>query len=423
MKRTCLTAIVLALMLALISSIGMAAREQKVTIWGRRAYIQEVFPAFEELMAKQGKQIKMEFTQVSSTDMTTKLMSAFAAGEAPDIVMLDDILGPYFGSIGAFADISKQSGALPCFNELSVGMMKLGQWQGVQYLLPLFSDNSALMYNRKLFKQAGLDPNKAPETWDDFVKCAKALTMDTNKDGRIDVYGTAFAIGEADMNMFTFLPFIWSNGGDILNDNGTKCLLDQPKAVEALQFWTDLIHKHKVTPPGTTSYGYTDMYNGFATEKIAMIIGGDWMIGSLAQDAPNIDYGVAYIPRPAGSKQSASFAGGDLIGITSTSKSKDVAWEFVKFALGEQVQVEVWAKHGAIPVVKGYYRNKYFAAEPKYAEFTKTLDVARAPFTTKYNEMYDPMLEAIQNATTLKMTPAQAFKRAAQTIDRILSQP
>jgi len=74
-------------------------------------------------------------------------------------------------------------------------------------------------------------------------------------------------------------------------------------------------------------------------------------------------------------------------------------------------------------VVKGYYRNKYFAAEPKYAEFTKTLDVAIAPFTTKYNEMYDPMLEAIQNATTLKMTPEQAFKRATQTIDRILSQP
>ena len=153
MKRICSTAIVLALMLALVSSTSMAAKEQKVTIWGRRAYIQEVFPAFEELMAKQGKQIKMEFTQVSSTDMTTKLMSAFAAGEAPDIVMLDDILGPYFGSIGAFADISKQSAALPCFNELSVGMMKLGQWQGVQYLLPLFSDNSALMYNRKLFKQ------------------------------------------------------------------------------------------------------------------------------------------------------------------------------------------------------------------------------------------------------------------------------
>lgn len=106
--------------------------------------------------------------------------------------------------------------------------------------------------------------------------------------------------------------------------------------------------------------------------------------------------------------------------ITSTTKEPDLAWEFVEFAMSEDVQVEIWAQEGALPVRTDLFDNKYFAQEPKFAVFADILKVARAPYSTKYNELYAPMLTAMQRAMMGEISPEQAYQEAAQEMRRVL---
>ena len=82
--------------------------------------------------------------------------------------------------------------------------------------------------------------------------------------------------------------------------------------------------------------------------------------------------------------------------------------------------MEIWAKNGALPVRSDLYDNKYFDAEPIYKVFADILKVARAPFSTKYNELYDPMLAGMQKAMMGTVTPEEAYKEAAKEMRRVL---
>ncbi|MFQ6617086.1 MAG: ABC transporter substrate-binding protein [Fidelibacterota bacterium] len=393
-----------------------------LTIWGRNPLIEVAVNKYNQYLINSGTNLVLKFTNVLYTQLPDKFASALASGTAPDIVSLDLVLAPYFNSIGAFMDLSDFYESLPYRKMLSDAMVRLGMWKGRIHMLPFFSDNSALFWNKRLFADSGQDPDSPPETWVELVKYARRLTRDIDRDGVIDVYGLTYSGGDASAHMFLFLPFVWANGGSLLNEDGTKAAINSPEAVEALSLFTDLALKYKVFQPGFASYSWIDMEGAFISGKTGMFLNGNWNVARIKEIAPDLDFGVALIPGPEKGKHS-SFAGGDLIGITSRSKYKKEALDFLRFALSKEVQVEVWAKNGIIPVRRDFFNNRYFEKEPKYLIFAKALEVARTPYSVKYNELYEPFLISIQKALMGKLSPEEALKEAEKGINRILSSP
>jgi multiple sugar transport system substrate-binding protein len=414
MNRTSRLLLVMVLVAVLVGPSLTVTAQDDVTVvqlWTRTTSLFPAIDAFNAEMEAEGQDLRIEYTFVENADFPTKFTTALAAGEAPDVVSIDLVLVPYYNSIGAFMDLTDKYEALEYKDTLNPAMLNLGTADGHVYALPFGADVSALIYNRALFETAGLDPDAPPTTWAELRADAEALTTG-------DVYGYGFSGGSPGGLMFTMMPYAWANGGQWLNEDGTTAELDDPKTVEAVQFFVDMINDGLV-PPGTATYSYDDFQNGFKQEKIAMMTTGNFVVSDLTTNFPEIDFGVALIPGQDGESFSA-FAGGDLIAIPNGAKHLEEAWKVIEFMLSDAIQVEVFAKNGQIPVRSDLYDNAYFEAEPRYQVFAKALTVAYVPYTTVYNELYDPFLVGMQNAFTGEKPVEEALADATKDMQAVL---
>jgi multiple sugar transport system substrate-binding protein len=354
---------------------------------------------------------QVKLTSVPAASFSEQFAAAVASNNLPDIVTIDLVLVPYFSSVGAFKDITSSYNSLPYKDQLIGSMVNMGSYNGKQFALPLSADVSALIYNKDHFKEVGLDPEKPPVTWSEFRDYAKKLTVK-------DRFGFVYSASVPGTLMFTFLPFLWGNGGGITSDDGKQVMVDNPESVEALKFMSDLTNKDKVVPPGSPTYGGQQAYDAFTSGKASMIVYGNFKVSDLNLNFPKINYGVALIPKNEG-KQHSSFAGGDLIALSSTTKHEKEAWEFVNFALSNEVQVEYYAKNGTIPVRKEFFDNPYFNKEPRFKVFTEALKLAKTPYSTKHNEILKVWTMS-QQALLGEKNAEQVFLNEATEIRKLL---
>ncbi len=171
-------------------------------------------------------------------------------------------------------------------------------WDGKLWAIPYRIETHGVFYNKGAFKAAGLDPEKPPQTWTELVDVATKLTG-KGANGQ-DQFG--FAItggGEFGNTVFRSLPFIWMNGGSIISDDMKKATVNQPAAVEAVTFYTDFLKKG-LSPPSTLQNDGTANRRLFIAETVAMYQSGQFDVGSIRKENPNIDIGVMMIPHPEG---------------------------------------------------------------------------------------------------------------------------
>jgi multiple sugar transport system substrate-binding protein len=401
-----------AILATLVLSAAMLGIAQELTVWVRSTALEPAFEAYNQQMESEGKDVRVRFNLIDPEDFPARFTTALAAGVAPDVVSIDLVLVPYYNSIGAFLDVTDQLAELPYADALNEAMLRLGTWEERVFALPFAADVSALIYNRDMFRAAGLDPDAPPRTWDELVEHALQLTGD-------GVYGYGFSGGSAGGLMFTMMPYAWAAGGGWVSEDGTRAEVSHPMTVEAVQMFTDLIHVHDATPPGVATYSYADFQDGFKQGRIAMITTGNFVVSDLNNNFPDIDYGVAPIPgREAG--EISAFIGGDLIAIPQMSRYPEAAWEFVQYLLSEAVQVEVFARSGIIPVRSDLIDNPYFQAEPRYLVFGEAAQRGHVPFTTVYNELYSPFLAGMQDAFRQVKSVEQALQDAEGAMQIVL---
>jgi len=152
-----------------------------------------------------------------------------------------------------------------------------------------------------------------------------------------------------------------------------------------------------------------------------MMVNGNAIVAQVNRDAPNVQYGTTLIPAAPKTGKVASFAGGDLLGILAGTKAEDVCWDLAQYLTSEAVQIEYFAQRGVIPVRTGFYKNKYFDAEPKYQTFPKALDVARTPSSLKYNRLYDALQANLQAALAGQKSPQQALTEIEAAHNKVLA--
>jgi multiple sugar transport system substrate-binding protein len=338
---------------------------------------------------------QIEVTIVPGDQFVTKLATSIAGGVSPDIVAIDLIYTPAFMEAGQLTDITELAKGLPFFDNLSPAHVNLGTWSDSKiYALPFTAEGSILLYNKGLFEQAGLDPEKPPTTWDEVYEAAKAIRALGD-----DIYGFYFAGACAGCNAFTFLPLIWASGGDVLSTDYSQPTLTDPAVKEALEFYKKLWDEGLV-PSGAEVDQGTDFLNAFTSGKIGMAGSGAFSISVLKNEHPDVDFGIAFLPGKDGGQ--SSFAGGDNIAIPTGSKNVEAAFEFIAWLLSDEVQLDIIAKGNQLPVRTDLAENEYFTADPRLTTNAQAMALGKTPYSVVYNDLFNdangPWLQLLQDA-------------------------
>jgi multiple sugar transport system substrate-binding protein len=161
----------------------------------------------------------------------------------------------------------------------------------------------------------------------------------------------------------------------------------------------------------------------FKQGQLGLTISGGWNFKRIPKEVPNLEYGVAVIPKPAKDKGiSASFGGGEIIVIPKGTKKRDAAIRFIKFLVREDNQIAICkGAKSAAPSFKGAENNAYYTANPNEAVMVRQLATAfPTPCHPKWNQIEEIVDEGIEMALHNKLAPEQALKQASDKIDLFL---
>lgn len=363
-----------------------------LTLWARSDTSPFITPLVDAYNSSHKSKVKLTLIPAGSS-FTQKLGAAVASHSAPDLVSLNLVYAPYFAQAGQLLDVTDRAKKLPDLDKLNKSELDLGTWDGKNYALPFTGDASVMFYNKDLFKQAGLDPEKPPTTWAEIKEDAQKITALGN-----DNYGYYFPGSGSGWNLFTFTPFIWANDGDVLSGEGAKqkATLTDPAVKDALGFYRDLWTSGVIPKSAQTDDG-TQILSLFEAGKVGMVANGAFAYSELKSKFPNLNYGITPIPGKTGGE--ASFAGGDTIAITKDSKNPDAAWDFVSWTASKDVQEKYIAGAGVVPI-----RADAVPADSgaNFAALVKAMENGKTPKSTVYSQLFEdpngPWASVIHNS-------------------------
>lgn len=282
-----------------------------------------------------------------------------------------------------------------------------------------FQRSTIVMYwNKELFKEAGLDPSKPPASWSELLSTAAKLTK-KDASGKVTQYG--IQVPSSGFPYWLFQGFTTQNDVILANEAGNQVRYDDPKVIEALQFWVDLSRKHGVHPAGVVEWGTTP--KDFMEKKAAMI----WTTtGNLTNIRTNakFDFGVAMLP--AGKKRGSPTGGGNFfIFKKATPAQQEAAFKFARWLTTPERAAQWGIDTGYVAVSPAAWDT---VAMKKYAADFAPATVARdqlphavAELSTHDNQRVTKALnDGLQAALNGTKTPEQAMKDAQKEAERLL---
>jgi len=407
-------------------------QDGKTTVVFWHSFVSSTIPALNELLAKfeeEHPHIRVKAQYIPTGDaLLQKLVTSIQSGNAPDVSWVH---AQYFGSL-AGADaiypmdefINGPNGFTEEeLNDFYPALLKLSSWKGTLYSLPMEGTNLGLLYNKGLFRKAGLDPNKPPETWDELYEYAKKLTIDENRDGKFEQVGFLVPVFPASgplgsWTVWQWIPFLWQAGGYVINEEQTRVLYNSEAGVAALSYWKKMYDEFKLND-FTNEFDYA-----FISEQLVMTPDGPWNLPRYKDILKNLDWGIA--PLPKGPVKHATIVGGEYLTIFKQSEHPEAAWEFVKWIVKPETQAFWSMKSMYLPVRRSVleiqeYRDfleehpnlKAYVEQMQYAQRQRDIDY--------YNvEINRHMAEAIEQATVGKRDPAAALNEAAAKSNKLL---
>ena len=382
--------------IAATAMVGAAhADPLHISFWARdseTAFAQKLVDGYNATQDK----VHVDLTIVPGEAFPQKFGAAAAAGSSPDVASLDLVSVPYFASNNTLLDITDRAKTLPYLDTFDQAHISLSKWNDKFYALPFSAEASVLYYNKDLFKAAGLDPDKPPTTWDEIRADAKKITA--LGDG---IYGFYFSGACAGCNLFVVSPYLYAAGADDLTGGGAASDVDlnSPAAVSALTFLNSLNQDGSIAPDAKADNG-ANFYSAFGTGKIGMQGGGAFGVNDLIQNK-KVNFGTTLIPGPTAGTY-GSFSGGDTIVIPAGSQHVEEAWDFIKWATGDDAQKHFIADLGITPVRTDIASTYYAAKDPRYKTLADALKLGKTAKTLYANQIFTdtsgPWLALLQQA-------------------------
>ncbi len=311
-----------------ISFLGMAVSPVKISWWvpnWDEPEARELIKQFEN----ENPGIKVEIIITTWDTMADKIRVALMSGNSPDVITDLETMVPIYAQKNLLTNLDSYYERDLDKNDFVDSALELNSYEGSLYGVPFRHDGSGMFYNKNLFREIGLDAEEFPKTWEEYINVAKKLTIDRDGDGRIDQYGFAWCLGDQANAVVRYLQLLYSYGGDILNEDKTKCTLDSPEAIKAMEELRNTIVEYHVAPLSSMELDNTGLRELFINQRIAMYVGGAFDIEPIQNEAPFIDLGTAVIPGPDG--MGTTTVNGFSLIIPQKAKHPEEAWQLVKF--------------------------------------------------------------------------------------------
>ncbi|MFN6518053.1 MAG: ABC transporter substrate-binding protein [Nostoc sp. CreGUA01] len=364
--------------------------------------------------------IQVESLYVGQQDQQTpKILAAVVGNAPPDLLWYNPTIAGQLVELGALLPLDEMLEKSPIKAEIDPTLYASMKYNGKIWSVPFATNNVGIFYRPSLFKAAGI--TELPRTWEEFGQVAKRLTRDINGDGRTDQYGMFLPLGKGEFTVFTWLPFMWSGGGELVSDDSQNAaavdLKDNQGAIAALQFWRDLITEGSAILSGPErGYETDDLLSG----KVAMQLNGPWNLGQF--QTTGVDFDV--FPIPVGEKPATVIGGENLFFFKTTPEREKAAFKFVEYTLSEEFQTELALGTGYLPV------NLKSRENPKYQEFVNQIPQVKVfleqakygrsrPIFPGYNRISDSLGRAIESVLLGKYPPNKALQETQQRLDLI----
>ena len=348
--------------------------------------------------------VTVNVTPVDWGQAVAKLQTAIGGGETPDVTQMGTDMMAQFAATGALEPVPDT------FNQ---GDFFESAWNtnvvdGATYGVPWYVETRVLYYRTDLAEAAGI--SEAPATWDDLKAAAEAMQQEG---------GAEWGISLGPKNAQEYLPFVWSNGGNIVGEDGTTFTLDSPEAVEALTFY-DSFFEEGLTPAEVPE-GF-DITPAFVEGSHPMMFSGPWHLG-LIEEAGGADIEGKWAVAPMPGKDEApgtSWVGGANLSVFTDSENKDAAWAFVEFMSRPETQVAWYEEATVLPAVTSAWDDPALADDENLAVFGQQLENTQAPPAiqtwAEISEAINSQLERVTTGDTPPEEGAAAMQEAAAGI-------
>ncbi len=292
-------------------------------------------------------------------------------------------------------------------------------WQGQTFAIPIQSTSYALFYNKALFREAGLDPERPPETWDELEDAARRLTR-RGPNGRLTQVGFVPDYG----NLPTTQLMAWQQDAVFLSPDGRTVTLDTPPMRQALGWIADFYAAYGVDDlkAFTAGLGSADQH-GFLSGRIGMAVLDLSYLDQAARYNPDLEVGVAPIPTFPG-RPPASSAGSWWLAIPRGAAHPEAAWAFMQFAVQRQIQLEEVAAtdEDLFPANRFAATDPSFLTSPEMAVFAAQMEVAHSPTVVPlaHDVFWREFFGAQDRVIYGRQTPAEALRQAEAVVQDAL---
>jgi multiple sugar transport system substrate-binding protein len=360
--------------------------------------------------------VRETFVDGSYEGLAEKLQAMHAAGQAPAVAQGGFVYHKFYVGTFPITPVARFIAEEKFdVSDFAPAMLRLGQDdKGVQWGLPYAVSTPIFYFNENAYREAGIDPAKAPATWPEVVEAARTLT----RGERGGVWYNSDITGN-----WLFQAMTESAGGRMISPDGRSVAFNEPPGVEALTFWVDLINKHKAMP----LLGWTQAQQAWSAGRIAQLSTTTAQLTVLTNGVP-FKVGATLFPRHPQHPRRVPAGGNNVYVLARDPEGQRAAWEFIKYVTGPEGTTLTAQGMGYLsvrksPLARAELMGDFLKRNPNATVTYRQLD----DMVPWYNfpgrggtRIYKLVQDAIQDAFVLKKAPKAALDDAAQAANRLI---
>ncbi|MGM0603043.1 MAG: extracellular solute-binding protein [Bacillota bacterium] len=408
--------LLLILTLAFGFTLSAAAEKVEITYWQyfyetKKETIDQLIDMFEE----ENPDIEIKHETFPYENYNTKVAASVPSGTGPNIINLYYGWLPLYINSGYLRPLPHSDFAPADIEEEFFSLVSAAKIKDHYYALPTAVRSLALIYNKRLFEEAGLDPEQPPKNLDEFVEYANKLTK---RDNAGNLLQSGFHTSLRGQNHHWVREvLIRQFGGQPYSDDNREVLYDSQPGYDAFEFYMDLAQKHEV---GEVDF-MTDDVTAFKAQRLGMTVDGSFRLGTLDK-VNGLDYAVAELPSHNGVQ--SNFASFWANGITSFTEGEELeaSIKFLKFLTSDKA-MELWLENvGELPAKPSAAFTDENINDPKYGPFIKGLDYAHATYFVDEVSQRQVWIDAFDRVMLEDAAIKEAVDEAAETEQKVLDE-
>ncbi|MFD7326786.1 extracellular solute-binding protein [Streptomyces sp. NPDC059875] len=380
-----------------------------VTWWDTSSVGSEdkVFKKLAEGFTKKHPKVTVKYVNVPFGEAQNKFKNAAQSGSgAPDVIRSEVAWTPDFANLGYLAPLDGTA-ALKNQDDFLKQAAASTKYDGKTYGVPQVIDSMGIFYNKKIFKEAGVE---APKSIDELKSVAAKIKEKTGKTG-------LYLRGD---DAYWFLSFLYGEGGDLVNAENKTITVDNAAGVKAFKTVKDLVDSKAAITDATN--GWDNMQAAFKDGKVAMMINGPWAVadtvaGKEFTDKANL--GIA--PIPAGSGGQGAPQGGHNLAVYAGSKNLDASYAFVEYMTSAEAQATTAKELSLLPTRESVYIQPDVASNEMISFFKPVVEKAvERPWIPEGGSLFAPLQTEYTKVLTGQSTPEQGAKTTGDAYRKLL---